>query len=324
MKNDEEEILDDNHPNRIISKRGWILFYAVLSVIICLCLTILLDKEYGFTLFIGVPLGIGFIWGFRSEVAIKNIFIILSKILIISLVITGLLLILKFEGGICIIMITAPLYVLLLIGFGIGYWIRIKHSYSNKPLMFSLFLINPFFTGIDLINKTIDQTVVTQIVINTDQNKIWNIITHQVDYSTPQNFFFKYGVNYPKDMQVIQQKDSLFLKCDLRNGATKLLITDYIPNSRFRFRPYEFILPIKELTFYDSLDTPHSHEKYFKINYGEFSLKSIDGQHTLLMGKTSISHHLLPAFYWNWWNQYLVNKMQLNVLMTIKENAEKK
>lgn len=323
MKTFDDAVLDDNNPIVSISLMGKIVFIAILSVFVSMCLVILYDTEYGFMLFIGVPLSIGFTAGFIMKNPTKSIFHIFNKVLLIFIVITLLLILCKVEGGICIIMIAVPLYILLLFSYALGHIIRVHYSITQKPFLFSLILINPFFAGIDLSMKDgFTQHIEDKLTINADTSIVWNVLTQPVQYAEPTNFFFKYGVNYPKNMQVTAANDSLYLVCNLRNGDAALKITSLKEDTLLRFEPQQNILPIKELTVYKNINTPHSHDAYFKINYGEFMIKQLGENKTELYASTELTHHLRPYFYWNLWNRYIIHHMHKNVLQTIKQRVE--
>ena len=318
-----ERPLDNTEPVVRINNTGKVVFLSTLSVFISMCLVVLYDTEYGFMLFIGVPLSIGFIAGYSMKKSVKSIFTLFNKTLLLFLVITILLIVCRIEGGICIMMIAVPLYVLLLFSYALGNIIKKRFSTTSKPLMFSLFLMNPFFVTLDLYtNNGFTQVVENKITVNTDARSVWALLNRPVVYSTPENILFKYGVNYPKSMQINKLHDSLFLNCNLRNGNANLQISGYFKDSLLRFEPRQAILPIKELTIYKTIHTPHSHDAYFKINYGEFMIKPVNDNKTELYATTELTHHLRPYFYWNMWNKYILHRMHEHVLETIKQDAE--
>lgn len=320
---DNNEPLDEIVQTKFsVSKRGKGIFYAVLSLIITIIIITCLTEAYGLALYLGIPLTIGFILGFKNKLSFQ--FAKTSgKILIILIVISILLVLAKLEGAICIIMIAVPLFCFIYLGYGIGYIIYKHHLEKNKPFVCLLLLINPSFCAIDSQMEMHNHTVDSQIVINASKEKIWHTLVEPVQYNQHPNLLFQYGVNYPNTMQIIQENDSTLLRCNLRNGNIDLNVNKYYEDSLMQFQINSPIVPIKELTVYKDIHTPHSHDKYFKLHYGEFEINTIDGSKCILKARSNFSYKFSPDFYWKWWSCYLINKMHMHVLEDIKKIAEK-
>lgn len=305
-----------------VTRFGRILFASVLSIIITLIITISFTQAYGYALYIGVPFTIGFIFGFtlKTRKFIKS----LSIVALITVMFSLLLILIKVEGAICIIMIIVPLYFFILMGYALGHVFRQMNLQKNTTAVVCLFLINPACITIDTQASMTDNQVASSLIIQAPVHKVWQVITHPVNYNNHSNFFFRNGVNYPKKMQLMSRNDSLFLHCELRNGATDLHVTKLVTDERMRFTIVEHVEPMKELTIYDSLSTPHTHDEYFRLHYGEFELVPAGKDQCKLVARSDFSYKLSPATYWNWWSRYLVNKMHLQVLNRIKNLSEQK
>jgi hypothetical protein len=114
------------------------------------------------------------------------------------------------------------------------------------------------------------------------------------------------------------------LRCNLRNCVTELYVDDIVPYKVLRFRSIIDVEPVKEITIYDTLSTPHTNGEYFKHLYGKFELVPLANGTTELKAESQFSYRLSPAFYWNWWSRYLVNTMHSRVLQTVKDKTESK
>ncbi|MEM6831638.1 MAG: hypothetical protein AAF551_14100 [Bacteroidota bacterium] len=62
--------------------------------------------------------------------------------------------------------------------------------------------------------------------------------------------------------------------------------------------------------------------KYFVSTEGEFRLKEIGSNQTLLEGTTWYYHKIRPVFYWKIWSDYIIHAIHLRVLNHIKKVAE--
>lgn len=316
----EQEVPSDG--GNSIPAIGWIIFWSVLSLLITLTLTITYTKAYGFGLYIGVPVTIGFTVGFIRKPNARHSF---AKILLIAFIVTlavcFLLMLMKMEGAICVIMILGPLYLLILLGYGVGLVTRANVP-KNNMLLLPLLLVNPACIVADTHVGMTTHSVTSTMIVAAPEARVWNVITHYVRFDGQSNFFFKSGVNYPKDMQLMKRDDSLFLHCNLRNGTADLYVDLLKPEKKMQFLLLHEVTPMKELTIYDSLDAPHTHGNYFRLNYGSFELQAVDAQHTKVIARSDFSYKLAPAPYWNIWSNYLVDKMHMFVLGHVKEVSE--
>ena len=320
----EEPIIDgafNEKPELKPTKRGKIIFYAVLSLLVTIFIIICITDAYGFALYIGIPLTLGFIFGFKNKISFQFVKTA-GIVLLIVMILSGLLILLKLEGAICIIMIALPLFLFIFVGYGLGYIIYKNNLQKNKTIMSLLLLINPSFCVLDSQLEMYNQEVKTAIVINASKEKTWSTLINPVQYNQHPNILFKYGVNYPKIMKVVQLNDSAFLRCTLRNGKIDLNISKMYKDSLMEFQVTEPVIPIKELTVYKDINTPHSSDKFFKIHTGRFEIKALNDNQCLLTAKTDFSYKFAPNWYWKWWSTYLMNKMHVHVLDVIKENAE--
>jgi hypothetical protein len=183
-------------------------------------------------------------------------------------------------------------------------------------------LLNPACVVADLQASMHTHVVRTAIEINSPVAAVWQTITHNVDYQPSGNFFFKNGVNYPLGMCLQNRNDSNMLHCILRNEATDLYITRLVPDSVMRFTLTHHVTPMKELSLYNDVHTPHQDPEFFRLNYGEFRLEALPNNKCRLWATSDFSYKLAPDPYWNLWSNYLVNKMHLQLLATIKEHTE--
>lgn len=318
-----DETLDDIvKPKLVVSKRGKGIFYAVLSLIVTVIIITCLTEAYGIALYIGIPLTIGFILGFKNKISFQ--FIKTSgKVFLTVMLLSWVLIALKIEGAICIIMIAVPLFVFIYIGSGLGYLIYKHNLQKSKTIVSLLLLINPSFCLFDSQQEMNNHSVSSQIEIVASKEEIWNTLVHPVQYNEHPNLLFQYGVNYPKTMEIVQKNDTTtLLRCNLRNGNIDLNVNKFYKDSLMQFEINEPVIPIKELTVYKDVHTPHTNDKYFKLHYGEFEIKAIDKNKSVLVATSNFSYRFSPDFYWKWWSCYLMNKMHNHVLEDIKLKSE--
>ncbi len=318
------EITPKEFDQEKLSRKGHhlFLFIQVIGLIICVP-AFLYIGDYGWTLFTVIPASIGltigtYTKGFQNGSFLRGFGITLSIIFVLS----TLLLVCGFEGAICILMALGLIAIPALLGMCVGYFIRKAHRIG---ILVFIFILNSSSYVYDRNDESkIISTASESIVINTSREKVWNVLTHPVYFSLNTNLFFKAGVSFPLSMKI--EKNDLkecFLCCNFNNGYTKLKIERFDTLKSIRFSFTDHVIPMKELTFYQSIDAPHLNEGYFIPAYGEFELESISSNQCRIIARTAYSYKITPAFYWRWWADYLVNRMHQNVLNDLKKISEK-
>jgi hypothetical protein len=307
--------------NISMKKLHWIFIILQLIVLFVATVYILQRGEYGLTLFCGIPLSIGLTIGtytrtFKSKKLLKGFFYVLLAISLFS----AFLLAARVEGAICILMAVGIIFLPALLGMLVGYAIR------NMLRIVSLLLIVVLNTSAFVYDTKTDEFVHSvakkSMVINASKEKIWHALTNPVSFSKNDNVFFKAGVSYPTEMFLQKEANNcLFLNCKYNNGNTKLFIEKLDSLKCMRFIMQEDITTMKELTFHKSIMPAHL-KGYFKPLYGEFLITEISKNQCVVTATTSYSYKIRPAFYWNWWTDYLTNTMHTQVLNNIKKLAE--
>lgn len=88
-----------------------------------------------------------------------------------------------------------------------------------------------------------------------------------------------------------------------------------------RFRVTENPAPMHEWSPYFRVLPKHLHG-YLISKYGQFRLRELPDNRTLLEGTTWYQHGLWPAAYWRWWSDAIIHRIHLRVLHHIRRLAE--
>lgn len=319
---DSKEEHPDNNDNKGRGKLHLTFLIILWALLILFGIGLMDAGNYGWTLFCIIPFSIGLSIGVYSErfqdtKQIKGCLLVIVVLAAVS----GLLFLIGIEGVICILMALGLLALPAWLGVFIGYTIRKMHRLYSIAV---IFLLNTSSYIYDESSNVGFQSITSEkIEISASQQKVWQVLTHPVAFTNSENFFLRAGVSYPKEMRLEKsgQKD-YNLVCDYRNGITKLKIIALDSLKQMRFTMPEEILPMKELTFHQSLDAPHLHG-YFQPVFGEFSLSAVDANHCVLTATTAYRYKITPEFYWRWWADYLANAMHRQVLHDVKNQSEK-
>jgi hypothetical protein len=298
---------------------------TVISILFCLLLSLILDNtNYGFSVFFCMPFMQGFITAliisYKLNFKTQHVLII-SLISIISNAVV--LLFMGVEGLICLVMASPFIFLCCFIGASIGWMLHNKLK-KNKTLIFAfVLLINPASIYTDINYSTFHSSITTtSLQINAPIHTVWSVLNGKVDLGLSANLFLKAGVTHPTAFQINTIHDSLFITCFTNNGNTNVAITEYKENNLIRFSPQqETLVPMRELTPYDTLDAAHLHG-YLKLNYGEFTLTAVDSNTTILEAITSYAYKIEPFAYWEIWSNYIFDKLHIHVLTRIKDMSE--
>ncbi|KIC63730.1 hypothetical protein [Chryseobacterium taiwanense] len=307
-------------------KYPYITSVIVILIIILAWFHLITDGEYGITLFLTIPGTIGLIWGYNTEYdknhASKKIALNLFLVLLGLSAVSGLLIMIGAEGAICILMampfIFIPLYVMFLIGMIAGYYDRKKTL--NSILIF-IFFVNPASYIFDSYIKPIQDTVTTEIIVNSSQENVWKLLSSEILFNDPEFILFEKGVSYPKSIELINTNGKMMYQCKTNNDKINLNIDEFVKNKTVKFSLANQTVPMKEMTPYEDIDAKHLHD-YFIVDYGQISLEKITENKTKIIAKTQYSYRIAPKWYWKKWSNYILDRMQYQVLNSIKTQSE--
>ncbi|NML69215.1 hypothetical protein HHL23_05340 [Chryseobacterium sp. RP-3-3] len=309
----------------VFKKHLYLSIFVFVTLIIGIWFLLVLKGDYGVTMFFTIPISIGFIIGYIKyfkEIGVRKILLTILKI-IIGLVILSLILIgCGIEGAICIIMAIPFIAFAMVIGFMLGAVIGIldERRYTGSVFLF-LLVINPASYIFDQNSEPIQDTVTTEIIVNSSSDQVWKLLSTEILFSKPDFVLFEKGVSYPKSIQLIDHDGNLAYKCKTNNDELNLKIDEYLENKKVRFSLENQTVPMKEMSLYDEIDAKHLHD-YFIVDYGEISLQELSGNRTKITAKTQYSYKIAPNWYWKKWSNYILDKMQGHVLNSIKKQSE--
>lgn len=307
-------------------KKHLYLTITIFITLIVLAWFFLIENgEYGVTLFFTIPISIGFAIGytkFFNDYSIRKVLMTILKI-VIGLVILSLILIaFGLEGAICIIMAIPFIAFAMLIGFMIGAVIGAldERRYTGSVLIFLLF-INPASYIFDTYAKPIQDTVTTEIIINSSREKVWKLLSTKILFNDPEYILFEKGVSYPKSIELMNKNGKMMYQCHTNNDKINLNIDEFVKNEKVKFSLLNQTVPMKEMTPYEEIDAKHLHN-YFIVDYGQISLEKINENKTKIIATTQYSYRIAPKWYWKKWSNYILDKMQYQVLNSIKTQSE--
>lgn len=318
---------DSRLANLIPRSRAGSAFVAVLlnalSAVVFTRFSVQTLNQYGWGLFVGLPFCIGLTssliysyhqyrkWGECIAVAL------------LSMSMAGLvLLIVAFEGVICLIMAAPVLGVLAIVGATLGYGVQFQRGAAPK-----LYCVSNVLLFAIMMTQAITHpqptmfSVKTSILIEAPPQTVWNHVVSFSELPSPQEWIFQTGIAYPIRAEIQGSGVGAVRHCVFSTGSFVEPITVWDEPRLLRFGVLINPAPMQEWTIYDDIHPPHL-DGFFLSQQGQFELKSISANRTLLEGTTWYYHNLWPESYWRFWSDMIIHNIHLRVLKHIKFTAE--
>lgn len=232
------------------------------------------------------------------------------------------LLLLAFEGVICLIMALPIVAALTLIGALIGKAIAgMSPSFDrrNYPLM----LVLPIFALLEphITVRPLSE-VATTIEIDAPPETVWRNVVTFSELPEAKEWYFKLGIACPERATIVGQGVGAVRYCIFSTGEFVEPITAWDAPHRLAFDVAGQPIPMTELSPYRTVYAPHLHGT-FASRRGEFKLIELPGGRTRLEGRTWYDLEMSPHAYWTILSDALVHRIHLRVLEHIRQLSEK-
>jgi len=307
------------------------LFCALLTLLIVLPPELLAIKfsalrgSYGALLFLGIPFSLGFVSVLLYEkLAGPHTVGGISVALLATLLCGSFLLIVGWEGIICllIVLIIAVPFTLLGAVFGI----LILGLRRSRTLAACLIFLMPMLAPQERHWHDGPEhfTVQTSIEIAAPPEKVWPyVVSFPAIGGQPKSIFFRSGVAYPLETTISAQGPGATRTCIFTTGAAQEVVDIWDKPHRLHFTVLSQPPLMHETSWVPDLQTEHIKSEYVRSREGQFDLIALPNGHTLLRGTSWYDLKYHPAAYWHLWTDAMVHRIHMRVLEHIKEEAER-
>lgn len=280
--------------------------------------------EYGLTVFILIPVLIGFLPPFIVGYYQKQSFRQITGLGFITLFASLFaLLIFAFEGIICIVMAIPFLSAFVLMGSALCYVFFENFKPNSISVTVLTFLSSFLFLSFDVINNPTQLIPVkTTITVNAPIDTVWKNVVTFSKIDEPEEWLFKTGISYPTDATIEGTGVGAIRYCNFTTGSFVEPITTWNEPNLLQFDVTEHPIPMHEFNPFWDIHPPHL-DGYFESQKGQFQLISINENTTQLEGTTWYKLDITPQTYWQLWSDFIVHKIHERVLNHIKKEAEK-
>jgi uncharacterized membrane protein YhaH (DUF805 family) len=284
------------------------------------------QANYGWGLFVAMPFCLGLfsvlIYSYRTpRTHSECVMVSIAPLVLLG---AGLLL-LAFEGVICILM-AAPLGLgLSALGGVVGYWIQeARWRLKGRSVMMGLVLmVTPLWMGLDpkIQGEPPLLAVSSSIEVNAPPEVVWQNVVSFTEIPAQREWLFHTGIAYPIRATLAGKGPGAVRRCEFSTGAFVEPIQIWDEPRLLRFGVTQNPAPLEELTPYHHIEPPHL-KGYFVSHQGQFELARLSGNRTRLTGTTWYTDRIWPSAYWRVWSDYIIHRIHLRVLRHIQAQAE--
>ncbi|CAN5368421.1 hypothetical protein BH10CYA1_BH10CYA1_19800 [soil metagenome] len=281
---------------------------------------------YGWSVFTVVPfvaaISTPVLYGWNKERTLVEC--LLSSIWCLMLM-ASVLLIIPFEGIICLAMATPLAVGVGLVGGLVGYIIQATMPRNQGvPRMLGCFAI---FIPVIMIGEFISPVEfptyenVSKIEIAAPPKIVWKYLIDFPRLKEPTEYIFKTGIAYPIEAKIKGRGPGAIRECIFTTGKFVEPIEIWNEPKLLRFGVLEQAPPMHELSLYPKLHPPHL-DHYLLAKQGQFRLNQTDPNHTVLYGTTWYQNRMGPGGYWRLWSDWIIHSIHMRVLNHVKTLSE--
>jgi uncharacterized membrane protein YhaH (DUF805 family) len=284
---------------------------------------VVLKGNYAFGLFIGTPVGMGAVAGYFLSRGYEPEFNeILAVVALMLGCIAGALLLMAFEGLVCIAMAFPFAFVFALFGAMVGREIARGGRAIRRSAASAMILI-PVFTLVEPANLTGNtlHEVKSSVVIDAAPGEVWPHVIAFSPMAAPTEWKFRLGLAYPRYAHIEGSGIGAVRYCEFSTGPFVEPITAWEPAKRLAFDVRSSPDPLKELSLYENVEPRHL-RGYVRSKRGEFRLIALPGGRTRLEGSTWYELQMAPEAYWSLWVDSTIHDIHDRVLEHIKSEVE--
>jgi uncharacterized membrane protein YhaH (DUF805 family) len=286
-------------------------------------------SNYGWGVFVGVPFAIGMmssaLYAARAQRGIRGCI----GIACLSLTVYGLvLLLIAFEGAVCLIMAAPLAYPVTIIGAMAGASMagaRPTRLADARRVVLIMLCFLPLFTGAERLTRPQAPiySVTTSVEIDAPPSRVWANVIGFREIPPPRDWLFRTGVAYPIRAKITGTGAGAMRYCIFSTGPFVEPIRVWDEPNLLKFDVTSNPPPMKEWSPWSNVHPPHL-ENFLVSQGGQFRLIELPGGRTRLEGTTWYQHHMWPAAYWRLWSDFIIHRIHLRVLNHVKGLSERR
>lgn len=285
-------------------------------------LSVFAIEAYGSALFVGAPFVSGFItaWvlGQRDPSVRLPAALALSML---SLLAGGFaLLILAWEGVLCLAMAFIPATLLSLLGAWMGFHVSMRRL-RTAPLV--MLMAWPLLTAVEAHHSQPEvRELLSVIEVHAPIDRVWQHVIAFKDIDAEPEWYFRSGIAYPLRARIKGSGVGAIRTCEFSTGPFIEPITTWDAPHHLAFGVTQQPPTMTELSPYRHVVAPHL-EGNLRSHRGEFRLMQQPNGVTRIEARTWYSIDMGPAVYWQLWSDAIIHAIHMRVLTHIASEAER-
>ncbi len=287
-------------------------------------------EHYGYMLFMGVPLIIGFVTAHlyqkgRDPILWRTVGVVVLTAFLVWL----FLMVPPLEGLVCMAMAAGLALPFIILGVLIAMWIRKRNERAARQGIagnlhsFVILLVPAGMLAesrVALPPPLLEQT--TSIEINATPEQVWRYIPAFPRIESTPTKLLGMGIAYPLESTITGEGIGAKRQCVLSTGTMPEVITAWEPGRRLEFDVLATPTAMEETSPFGKVQAAHDNG-YFICKHGRFVLTPLPGGRTRVEGTSWFQHDLWPQFYWAPLTKEVVHEVHERVLQHVKALAEK-
>jgi hypothetical protein len=282
-------------------------------------------RDYGWSLFVGLPFAQAFlavlVYGYHEERTFRQC----ALVSLASLAAAGLaLLLVAMEGVICLLMAVPLATPMALIGGGLAYSLhRGKLWRAARNQSFCLAVLIPALMLVEHAQPPAARmfSVTTSVIVDAPPERVWRNVVSFAELPPPREWLFRAGIAYPIRARIHGSGPGAVRHCEFSTGPFVEPIEIWDEPRLLKFSVTKNPPPMQEWTPYEDLRPAHL-DGFLQSHAGQFKLTPLPNGRTRLEGTTWYYHHMWPATYWRWWSDHIIQTIHLRVLRHVKQLSE--
>ena len=278
--------------------------------------------EYGGTLFVGAPFGMGLLGGFLLNLRGDRGWLATAAQGALSVgILGGLMLLFALEGLICLAM-AAPLGLVLSVG-GALLGRALAGVEARRPLLTSLGLLPVLAVVEPPPGGGAVHPVTTAVEVDAPPEAVWDVVVAfpEIPSEVLPPWYFRAGVAYPIRARIEGAGPGAVRYCEFSTGPFVEPVMVWDPPRHLAFDVVDSPPTMFELSPWDTVFAPHL-DGALQSQRGEFRLEPLPGGRTRLVGTTWYRFDMAPTAYWTLWSDAIIHAIHVRVLSHIAGVAE--
>lgn len=295
----------------------------------CVWLSTRVLEEYGFFLFIALPLLMGFLGSVIHGCRVRRTLRQCSGVVAIATAITTILLLVFLIEGLACILMAAPLVLVvgMFPGAFLGYLVQARRHDRriHAATMLLALAAMPALMGAQAAMRPAAplRCVKTALTIDAPPETVWRNVVEFSDIPDTPAWYFRHSIAYPVRARIEGRGVGAIRYCEFTTGPFVEPITTWDEPRLLAFDVRSNPPCLTELNPFGPVDSAHRHG-YLASERGQLALEPLPGGRTRLEGTTWYRHAIGPDWYWGLWSDALIHRIHLRVLNRIKTLSEAK